>query len=198
MKWFLIRHGGTAKEETFSFLENPKTAPSSTNRSIWRHPRSVLICADLWDKGPCLFVIHDPFLTASLGDLPNLAVNPSSKRRRCGPHRPTGVQEVSRKMRDTAGGTPALPFNMRLIIRADLWGMHLPHLRQYFKVAKRTWHGRSEAKAQRSLPICHPQSLHIRVDSHSFAVQHLSSKRRRGGGMLSGVRCKNFSFLTFA
>jgi hypothetical protein len=109
MKWFLIRHRGTAKEETFSFLENPKTAPSSTNRSIWRHPRSVLICADLWDKGPCLFVIHDPFLTASLGDLPNLAVNPSSKRRRCGPHRPTGVQEVSRKMRDTAGGTRGSP-----------------------------------------------------------------------------------------
>jgi hypothetical protein len=25
------------------------------------------------------------------------------------PHRPTGIEEVSRKMRDTAGGTPALP-----------------------------------------------------------------------------------------
>jgi hypothetical protein len=26
------------------------------------------------------------------------------------PHRPTLIEEVSRKMRDTAGGTPALPY----------------------------------------------------------------------------------------
>jgi hypothetical protein len=60
---------------------------------------------------------------------------------------------------------------MRLIVRPDLWGMHLPHLRQYFKVAKRTWHGRSEAKAQRSLPIWAFMISSIRVHSHSFAVK---------------------------
>ena len=31
------------------------------------------------------------------------------------------IEEVSRKMRDTAGGTPALPLKKRRIIRADLW-----------------------------------------------------------------------------
>ena len=30
--------------------------------------------------------------------------------------------------------------------------MPLPHWRQFLKTAKRTWHGRSEAKAKRSLP----------------------------------------------
>jgi len=58
------------------------------------------------------------------------------------------------------------------LIRTDLCGMPLPHLRQYFKVAKRNWHGRSEAKEQRSLPICHSRSF-------SFAVSSSFLKCRR-------------------
>jgi hypothetical protein len=63
--------------------------------------------------GPCLSLICVcPLNTHNAG-----FQGSSGQRRGRGaarPHRPTGVEEVSRKMRDTAGGTPALPLKKRL------------------------------------------------------------------------------------
>jgi hypothetical protein len=55
----------------------------------------------------------------------------------------------SAAMVKTWAGSPCEKASVHL--RGPL-GNAFAHLRQYFKVAKRTWHGRSEAKAQRSLP----------------------------------------------